>query len=138
MYQTETEMEFETDPISIESDPISTEFEPIPNPWQVESVQDFIYINCPECVFKTKEGSSFQNHAIQNHPQSHIFFDTQYDDVKPDPLNLNSEIKVNRRKQSLEPRPNLEPNLEPNCELIVKQELPDDEPMIDDDYDTKG
>ena len=48
--------------------------DPLSNPWHVKSVQEFMYINCPECVYKTKDEPLFQNHAIHNHPQSHVLF----------------------------------------------------------------
>lgn len=45
------------------------------NPWNVNSIQDFRYLNCPECHFKVKNEQIFQNHAMKNHPLSSIFFD---------------------------------------------------------------
>ena len=30
------------------------------NPWQVDSVQAFAFLNCPECTFKTREETFFQ------------------------------------------------------------------------------
>jgi hypothetical protein len=35
-------------------------------------VQAFLYLKCPECVFKSplKEQGNFQDHAIENHPLS--------------------------------------------------------------------
>ena len=47
------------------------------NPWFVESVQDFTYICCPQCIYKTKDESRFQNHAIKNHPQSYVLFHSE-------------------------------------------------------------
>ena len=44
------------------------------NPWQVESVQAFVYINCPECSFKTKEEGFFQDHAVASHPNCFALF----------------------------------------------------------------
>ena len=44
------------------------------NPWQVDSVQDFLYINCPECSFKTKEEGFFQDHAVASHPMCFPLF----------------------------------------------------------------
>ena len=44
------------------------------NPWNVESLQAFLCLKCPECVFDTKEKDSFQNHAIENHPLSTVLF----------------------------------------------------------------
>ena len=45
------------------------------NPWNVNSIQDFSYLNCPECHFKVKNEQMFQNHAMKNHPLSSILFD---------------------------------------------------------------
>ena len=44
------------------------------NPWQVESIQDFVYLNCPECSFKTKEETHFHDHAVSNHPMCFVLF----------------------------------------------------------------
>ena len=44
------------------------------NPWQVENLQAFIFLNCPECNFKTKQKNSFQDHAVITHPLSYGFF----------------------------------------------------------------
>ena len=44
------------------------------NPWKVESIKAFYYLKCPECNFDTKEESSFQDHAIENHPMSYELF----------------------------------------------------------------
>jgi hypothetical protein len=33
-------------------------------------------MNCPECVYKTKTGNSFQDHAFENHPLSFVLFET--------------------------------------------------------------
>ena len=56
------------------------------NPWLVEKIQDFSFLNCPECNFKTKEENSFQNHALKNHPLSSVFFvnDDKIDNGKKD------------------------------------------------------
>ena len=47
------------------------------NPWLVESVNFFLYLKCPECVFETKYENEvkFQCHAIKNHPLSNVLFD---------------------------------------------------------------
>ena len=44
------------------------------NPWLVENIQEFLFLNCPECAFKSKEENIFQDHAVKNHSLSHIFF----------------------------------------------------------------
>ena len=47
------------------------------NPWQVESIEAFAYLKCPECVFDCKEEVIFQNHAVENHPLSNVLFDVE-------------------------------------------------------------
>ena len=44
------------------------------NPWIADNLQAFLFLNCPECAFKTKKQTFFQNHAIRNHPLSCVFF----------------------------------------------------------------
>ena len=44
------------------------------NPWKVQSIHDFNYFCCPECVFRSKEEIHFQEHALQNHEESKTFF----------------------------------------------------------------
>ena len=44
------------------------------NPWEVESIQDFYFLRCPECDFDTKGEDDFQNHAYEHHPLSCVFF----------------------------------------------------------------
>ena len=44
------------------------------NPWNVGSINEFSYFNCPECTFHTKEDKNFQDHAMRNHPLSSILF----------------------------------------------------------------
>ena len=40
------------------------------NPWLVEDIDAFSFLNCPECNFK----DLFENHAVGNHPLSCMLF----------------------------------------------------------------
>jgi uncharacterized C2H2 Zn-finger protein len=42
---------------------------PFENPWAVDSLSWFLFYNCPECDFATKDESTFQYHAIESHIQ---------------------------------------------------------------------
>ena len=44
------------------------------NPSQVDSIQDFLCLKCPECNFDSKEDDVFEEHAIENHPLSFVIF----------------------------------------------------------------
>ena len=45
------------------------------NPWLVENVHAFSFLNCPECIFKTKTEDMFKTHAVSNHPLSCMLFE---------------------------------------------------------------
>ena len=45
------------------------------NPWDVTALSEFSYYCCPECVYKSKDDTDFQTHAVINHPQARSFFD---------------------------------------------------------------
>ena len=44
------------------------------NPWQVNSIQAFNCLKCPECMFFSQEELDFKAHAMKNHPMSNAFF----------------------------------------------------------------
>ena len=44
------------------------------NPWQVESIEAFYFLKCPECMFFTKADSTFYKHAVENHSLSFALF----------------------------------------------------------------
>ena len=40
------------------------------NPWNIQSIYEFQYFNCPTCVFKDQSKQEFVNHAYETHPNS--------------------------------------------------------------------
>ena len=44
------------------------------NPWQVDSIDEFYFLKCPECMFFSQEENDFKGHAIENHPMSNTLF----------------------------------------------------------------
>ena len=54
------------------------------NPWLVGSIQSFIFLNCPECDFKTRKKDYFQNHARHKHPLSKVLFEQSIKKDLPD------------------------------------------------------
>ena len=59
------------------------------NPWQVESIQDFSFLKCPECIFDTKTEDTFRKHATDNHPLSLVLFQGP---LKDNPIIVKNEI----------------------------------------------
>ena len=45
----------------------------------MQSIYDFNYFCCPECIFQSKEELLFQEHALQTHEQSKTFFQNSTD-----------------------------------------------------------
>ena len=59
------------------------------NPWQVDSIEVFYYLKCPECTFDTQEEVTFQDHAVANHPLSFTLFGkSEITQISVDPENL--------------------------------------------------
>ena len=63
------------------------------NPWDVENIQEFSFLNCPECSFKTKEDNMFQNHAVTNHPLSSILFNSKSDELIDDIITEDTDLE---------------------------------------------
>ena len=40
------------------------------NPWLVEDLDEFYFLCCPECTYKSKDDEAFIDHAVENHPKS--------------------------------------------------------------------
>ena len=45
------------------------------NPWQVDSIDEFYFLKCPECIFFSQEENDFKDHALENHPMSYLLFE---------------------------------------------------------------
>ena len=40
------------------------------NPWNIQSIFEFQFFNCPSCTFKNNSKQEFVNHAYEIHPES--------------------------------------------------------------------
>ena len=65
---------------------ILSEVKMIENPWLVENINSFVFLNCPECVFKTKNKNNFQDHAVKKHPLSCTLFEKS--SAKTEPIDM--------------------------------------------------
>ena len=103
------------------------------NPWQVDSVQAFSFLKCPECIFDTQEEDFFQVHATENHPLSLVLFgkiskDNDFkeslmieDDFKTEDTSENYDIEVSANSAFL-----IEKSENPFSEEISQdQNIPD-------------
>ena len=55
------------------------------NPWNIQSIYDLQYFDCPSCEFKNHSKQRFVNHAFDSHPNSieylSLIHDGSFDDV---------------------------------------------------------
>ena len=63
------------------------------NPWHVESLEAFSCLKCPQCMYTTKDEIYFQDHALKNHPLSHVFFGNKSDDQEEHCTTANEIVK---------------------------------------------
>ena len=40
------------------------------NPWDIESIYELQFFNCPSCIFKDQSKQEIINHAYEVHPES--------------------------------------------------------------------
>ena len=69
------------------------------NPWNVQTIYDFNFFCCPECVYRSKDEIAFQAHALQNHELSTTFFhgtenseDSQVNDIKQEQVEVEPDV----------------------------------------------
>ena len=107
--------------INIKSEPISDGIEIENNPWDVESLQAFLCLKCPQCVFDTKEKDSFQNHAIENHPLSIVLFGRTLKEEKH--FENEFDLEVNFLADKIDPEDPLqcEPDYLDYCESKLEE-----------------
>ena len=66
------------------------------NPWLVDSIEAFSFLNCPECMFRTKEENFFGFHAARNHPLSIAFFGKQMEQEQLEfKVKMSKQLKIN-------------------------------------------
>ena len=57
------------------------------NPWDVGSVYDYLYFNCPTCCYKSSLKQYFVDHVFHTHPESIDYFrkisDDSLNDIVP-------------------------------------------------------
>ena len=69
------------------------------NPWDIQSIYEFLYYNCPTCTYKNSSKQSFINHAFEIHSDSIGFLSKVVDNslndvVRPwETRNIKSEIE---------------------------------------------
>ena len=101
---------------------IEPDFEELSNPWDVKTLYQFQFFNCPECFYKVQEKQKFIDHAYQSHPDCIDYLESVKDGSLTDvDIPWTSDVK------------NCVVKLERLDETIVDQEII--QPIEDQDYD---
>ena len=93
------------------------------NPWQVDSIEAFSCLKCPECNFYSRDENYFKDHAMANHPCSVVFFGKHEEYVSMTP----EEYQKKFNKQS-----NLDETSSCQIKVEIKQEIVEDEAKLND------
>ena len=101
------------------------------NPWQVDTIQAFWFLKCPECTFDSKEEEIFLGHAAENHPLSYVFLDTYVlldKTQKIDPKMVENDILNSIKTEETQEKPF-------EIGLTFKDNASDQEYDINEDFD---
>ena len=93
------------------------------NPWQVDCIEAFTCLKCPECNFYSREENCFKDHAMANHPCSVVFFGKHEEYIALTPEEYNKKFN----KQS-----NLDETSSCRIKVEIKQEIVEDENKLND------
>ena len=63
------------------------------NPWNIQSLYDLQYYNCPSCIYKINSKQEFVNHAYDFHPESEEYLRNIKDGSISD-IDLPSDSKI--------------------------------------------
>ena len=74
----------------------------VDNPWQVESIEAFYVLKCPECTFYTKNDKGFYDHAVKNHHLSVSLFGKPKVEIINHGKILDLPIKIEKPENSCE------------------------------------
>ena len=105
------------------------------NPWIVENIDDFNFLCCPECAYKSKDEDAFISHAIENHPKSKdsvIFSDEESEESskRKQSVQLKKVVKVISVPKNVSTINMLDEIAAENNQLLEESNL-DDFPALD-------
>ena len=66
-------------------------------PWNIESLEDFLFYCCPECEVKKQSRDDFLQHALKNHPTSCDYL-KQFLSIKEEEYSISANNGLNSEK----------------------------------------
>ena len=97
------------------------------NPWLVEDLDDFYFLCCPECAYKSKDDEAFIDHAVENHPKSKA--SNVFSEVEQKLSKQHSISKVEKVVKVIGPPENVQ-NLK-KVVKIIKEEVVEESQTVD-------
>ena len=73
------------------------------NPWNIDSIYDLQYFNCPSCLFKDPYKQKMINHAFEFHPDSTIHLMNIKDNSLIDIICPWNNIEIKKEQIELKP-----------------------------------
>ena len=71
------------------------------NPWDIQSIYEFQYFNCPSCSYKNQSKQEFVNHAYDEHPDSVSYLSNLVDVESFRDIDCPWDMKYTKFQQSL-------------------------------------
>ena len=74
------------------------------NPWDIKSIYEFQYFNCPSCVYKHNSKQEFICHAYEFHPEAIDYLNNIQDDSMNDieyPWNINMKLNIGIKEEPI-------------------------------------
>ena len=65
----------------------------ISNPWNVDTLEEFLYYCCPECDLKSKDYTQFYDHAVHSHQKAKETLEPVYETELPD-VSIEEDFKI--------------------------------------------
>ena len=65
----------------------------ISNPWNVDTLEEFLYYCCPECDLHTKDYAHFYDHAINCHQKAKETLEPQETELQIEDFDVKVEVK---------------------------------------------
>ena len=97
------------------------------NPWEVPTLEDFLYYCCPECDCKVRDRQSFVEHALIEHQEARdTLLKPKEDDTNPKAdLMIDSSVRIITTEESIQPE-HVEDN--DNVQFQTDDEITEEKP----------
>ena len=105
------------------------------NPWEIDSIYELQYFNCPSCLFKDHSKQEIVNHAYEFHPNSIHHLDNIKDESLIDVICPWSVQEIKKEESNLENIETVDHQFTPQVQIKTEEKFDDfsEDPSKDDD-----